>query len=91
MTTRQPRYTKEDHARRGNEIYEHVVRSQIDEIAQSGKIVAIDIETKDFALGDDVLTASQRLLDHHPDAQTWFVRVGHAAVHRFGLHSLGST
>jgi hypothetical protein len=30
-------------------------------------------------------------LARHPDAQTWFVRVGHRGVHRFGLRSLDHT
>jgi hypothetical protein len=32
-----------------------------------------------------VLTASEGLLARYPDAQIWFVRVGHRGVHRFGL------
>jgi hypothetical protein len=39
MIVRQPRYSKEKHARRGNEIYETQVRSQI-ETGNHGKIVA---------------------------------------------------
>jgi hypothetical protein len=31
MTVRQPRYTKEEFARRGNEIYESQVRPQVEE------------------------------------------------------------
>jgi hypothetical protein len=37
MTVRQSRYSKEEYARRGNEIYESQVRSQVE-------IVAIDID-----------------------------------------------
>ena len=44
MTVRQPRYSKEEFARRGQEIYESQVRSQVEKNNQ-GKIVAIDIET----------------------------------------------
>lgn len=90
MAVRQPRYAKEEHARRGNQIYEQRVRPQVEK-GNEGRIVAIDIETGAFELADDVLTASQRLLAHHPDAQTWFVRIGHRGVHRFGPHSLDKT
>ncbi len=41
MTIRQPRYSKEEHARRGNEIYESQVRSQVEE-GNHGIIVAIN-------------------------------------------------
>ncbi len=87
MTVRQPRYTKEEFARRGEEIYERQVRPQVEE-GNAGRIVAIDIETGTFEIADDTLTASDRLLARNPDAQTWFVRVGHRGVHRFGPRSL---
>ena len=87
MTVRQPRYPKEEFARRGNEIYETQVRPQVEE-GNHGKIVAIDIETGAFEIADDLLTASKRLLVRFPDAQTWFVRIGYPAVDHFGARSL---
>ncbi|MGV0023396.1 hypothetical protein [Phormidesmis priestleyi] len=39
MTVRQPRYSKEEFARRGDEIYETQVRPQVEE-GNHGKIVA---------------------------------------------------
>jgi hypothetical protein len=39
MTVRQPRYSKEEFARRGDEIYESQVRQQVEE-GNHGKIVA---------------------------------------------------
>ncbi len=86
MVVRQPRYSKEEFARRGHEIYESQVRSQVEE-GNYGKIVAIDIETGAFELAKDSLTASDQLLAQYPDAQIWFVRIGHRAVHRVGLTS----
>lgn len=47
MTVRQPRYSKEEFARRGDAIYESQVRPQV-EAGNRGKIVAIDIETGAF-------------------------------------------
>jgi hypothetical protein len=41
MTVGQPHYSKEEFARRGDEIYETQVRSQVEE-GNYGKIVAID-------------------------------------------------
>ncbi|TRT58466.1 MAG: hypothetical protein EWV85_05825 [Microcystis aeruginosa Ma_QC_C_20070703_M131] len=54
MTVRQPRYSKEEFARRGNEIYESQVRSQVEE-GNQGRIVAINIETGAFELADDTI------------------------------------
>ncbi|MGG6265039.1 hypothetical protein ACQ4M3_41070 [Leptolyngbya sp. AN03gr2] len=85
MTTRQRRYSKEELARRGKELYESQIRQQV-EPNNFGKIVAIDIETGAFEVDEDTLVASDRLLERYPDAQTWFIRIGHRGVHRFGWH-----
>lgn len=87
MTVRQPRYSKEEFAKRGNEIYETRIRPQIEK-DNHGKIVAIDIETGAFEVAKDVVTASQQLLAKYPDAQTWFIRIGHQSVYHFGARSL---
>jgi hypothetical protein len=86
MTVRQPRYSKEEFARRGHEVYESQVRSQIEE-GNHGKIVAIDIETGAFEVADDSLTAAKQLLIRFPDAQIFGIWIGHLAVHRFGFRS----
>ena len=78
---RQPRYSKEEFARRGNEIYESQVRSQV-EAGNHGKIVAIDLDTGAFEVAKDSLTAAKQLLKRYPDAQIFGVRIGYRAVHR---------
>ena len=83
---RQPRHGKEEFARLGQEIYEQRVRPQVEE-GNSGRIVAIDIETGEFEVGDDPLAASDQLFARCPDAQPWLIRIGHRALHRLG-HSL---
>ncbi|WP_404788655.1 hypothetical protein [Altericista sp. CCNU0014] len=90
MAVRQPRYSKEEFARRGNEIYDAQVRSQV-EADNHGRIVAIDIETGAFEVADDLLAASKHLLARLPNAQTWFVRIGYPAVDHFGARSLRTT
>jgi hypothetical protein len=87
MAKRQPRYSKEEHARRGSERYEQDVRSRV-EAENSGKIVAIDVDTGLFEVAEDTLTAATRLLARLPDAQVWCVRIGHRAVHRFGPRTM---
>jgi hypothetical protein len=84
MIVGQSRYSKEEFAQRGDEIYEAQIQSQIDEESNCGKIVAIDIDTGAFEVAKDSLTASDRLLEKYPDAQIRFVRIGHRAVHRIG-------
>ena len=87
MAVRQPRLSKEEHARRGTEIYDQQVRPKI-EVGNHGKIVAIDVDTGDFEVADQTLLASERLLARRPGAQIWCVRIGHRGVHRFGLRSI---
>ncbi len=90
MTKRQPRYNPEEHTRHGDDIYERSVRPQV-EAGNRGKIVAIDIDSGAFEVADDVLTASDHLQARSPNAQTWFVRIGHRAVHRFGPRTVPET
>ena len=87
MTVRQRRYSKEELARRGQELYESGIRQKV-EAGNEGKIVAIDIETGDFEVDETVMGATDRLFERHPDAQPWGVRIGHRAVYHFGSRSL---
>jgi hypothetical protein len=87
MTVQPLRHSKEEFAQRGNEIYKTQIRSQVEE-GNHGKIVAIDIDTGAFELADNTITASDQLLERYPDAQIWRVRIGHKAVHRFGVGRL---
>ena len=87
MAVRQPRYSKEEFAQRGDALYESQIRSQVEE-GNHGKIVAIDIETGDFEVADSPILAVDRLYEREPDAQPWVIRIGHRAVFRFGSRSL---
>jgi hypothetical protein len=64
-------------------MYETRVRPQV-EAGNKGKIVAIDVDTGQYEVAQDTLTASWRLLARIPDAQIWCVRIGYRAVHRYG-------
>jgi hypothetical protein len=87
MTVRQPRYSQQESARRSTDIYERQIRAHVEE-GNKGKIVAIDIETGDYSLGENILSASQPLFERNDDAQLWSVRVGHREVHHIGGRSL---
>ena len=83
MAGPQPLYSKEEFARRGDEIYEHDIRPHV-EAAHEGKFVLIDIETGAYEIDVDELAASDRLLARNPNAQIWVTRVGSRYVRRFG-------
>ena len=83
MVVRQPRYSKEEFARCGEEIYESQVRSRVEE-GNYAKIVAIDFETGAFKFDASEILTCDRLEAHHPDAEIWIVRMGSGYVCRFG-------
>ncbi|MFZ9737229.1 MAG: hypothetical protein ACO3EZ_04380 [Prochlorotrichaceae cyanobacterium] len=83
MVVRQPRYSKEEFAQRGDRWYETEIRQKV-EAGNHGKIVAIDLETGDFEVDAREIAACNRLEARHPDAQIWIVRVGSRHVRRFG-------
>jgi hypothetical protein len=83
MTLRQPHYSLDEFARRGQEIYDRVVRPAL-RPEDHGKFVAIDIESEDYGMDRDDRTAGDHLLSRCPDAQTWLARVGEPAAYRFG-------
>jgi hypothetical protein len=83
MPVRQPRYSKEEFAQRGDALYESQIRSQV-EAGNHGKIVAIDLETGAFEVDASEIAACDRLEARCPDAQIWIVRIGSRHVRRFG-------
>jgi hypothetical protein len=83
MTPIQPRYSKDECARRGDAIYDREVGPHL-RAADEGKFVLIDIETGDYAIDGDELAASDRLLARRPGAQVWFRHVGTSYAHRLG-------
>jgi hypothetical protein len=87
MAVRQRRYSKEELAQRGQELYESGIRQQV-EVGNEGKIVAIDIETGEFEVDETVVLATNRLFERLPDAQPWIIRIGYRAVYHFGARSL---
>jgi hypothetical protein len=86
----QRRYSKEEFARRGNEVYDRAVRPQV-KVEDEGKFVAVDIETGAYEMDADELTACDRLNARVPKAQIWLVRIGSPYVHRFGGLKLRGT
>jgi hypothetical protein len=80
-----PRYSKEEFARRGEEIFERAIRPQLAG-GNAEDFVLIDIESGAYEIDADELAASDRLLARYPDAQVWMRRVGSPYAHRFGFH-----
>lgn len=78
-----PRYSREEVARRGDEIYDHEILPLLS-AEDEGKLALIDVETGDYEVDLDEIAASDRLLARHPDAQVWMRQVGSRYARRFG-------
>lgn len=65
-------------------IYETKLLPQLLPTAK-GKILVLDLQSGDYALGDDLLEADARLRARHPDACYHAFRIGYPAVGRMGL------
>lgn len=90
MTT-PTRRSREETARLGEEIYERGIRSQV-EADHFGEVVAIDVDSGDYAIGDMVVTAAKRLRERRPGAaDVWSVRVGYRTLRHFGGGSMRRT
>jgi hypothetical protein len=87
ITQRQPRYSKEEFAQRGGQIYDLHIRPKV-ETMHKGKFVALDIDSGAWEMDADALTACDRLIACKPDSQTWLVHVGYPYLHRIGGHRL---
>ena len=83
MLSIRPRYSKEEFARRGDEIYGREIHPPL-ERAHEGHFVAIDIETGLYEIDVDEIAASDRLCLRQPDAQVWVRQIGSRYARRFG-------
>jgi hypothetical protein len=87
METEMPRpnsiYTAEQVARRGQEIYDSRLR-EILEPHLKGRIVSIDIETGEYAVGKTGLAAGTQLLAAKPHAELFCIRIGYPTLRKFG-------
>jgi hypothetical protein len=78
----QAKYSKDEIARRGDEIYEKSIRSHV-EREFDGKILALDVDSGDYEIDDTTLPAVDRLRLRHPNPEVYVLRIGHNAVYSF--------
>lgn len=81
---RRPRRHRKETARLGKEIYKRDVRQKV-EPEHIGRIVAIDVDSGCWALGDSMTEAVELLRDQRPEAVDVFCeRAGYVAVGSIG-------
>jgi hypothetical protein len=81
-----PRYNADEIVRRGKELYERDIRSKV-EAGNKGKILVIDIETGEYEIDDNPVTAAERVRAQHPDAALFAMRIGYPTMGRLGARS----
>ena len=79
----QRRYSTEEVATRGREIYEDWLKSQM-EPQLIGKFLVIDIETGEYEIDEDDLVASLRAYHKKPNGSRYGMRIGYATVGTIG-------
>ncbi len=77
------KYSKEEFAKRGDEIYERTVLPRLKK-SDEGKFVVIDIDTADYEIDENELAAYDRLVARRPLAQIWVTQVGSRYARRLG-------
>lgn len=80
-------YTPDEVGRRGETLYEGKIRPLV-ESGNRDRYLIIDVETEEFAIGDDPDALADILHAKRPDAALYSVRIGHEAMGYIGSASL---
>ena len=78
-----PTRPKAEIARLGKEIYERDIRRQV-EADHYGEVVAIDVDSGDYAIANTGLAAADALRERRSAPDVWAVRVGYPTLRTFG-------
>lgn len=83
-------YSTEEVGRRGREIYEQKLKSQM-EPQNIGKFLVIDIETGEYEIDDDHMAASMRAYHKKPNGVRYGMLIGSAVTGTIGNALAGAT
>ncbi len=77
-------FSQEEVALRGKALYAQSIRSQVENEANIGKMVIIDIETGDYEIDDIGIVSAQRLHAKRPNARLYGIRIGYNVAEALG-------
>jgi hypothetical protein len=77
------RYSKEEVAKRAREIYVREIRDKV-EAGNRGKYLVIDIETGEYVLDEDEVTAMKRAASRYSPDTLYGMRIGFPTMGRIG-------
>ncbi|MEX2139536.1 MAG: hypothetical protein WD894_09765 [Pirellulales bacterium] len=78
-------YPPEEVESRGEEIYEHQLRENV-EPGNRGKFLVIDILTGEYEIDDDDIQATKRALAKRPSVVLYGLRIGYPTAYTLGGH-----
>lgn len=76
--------SREEVARRAKHLYESRIRQEVEIEENIGKMVIIDIETGEYEVDETGLKASHILMEKHPNARLFGIRIGYNVAVSFG-------
>jgi hypothetical protein len=66
------------------ELYDNSIEQEVVSAENIGKMVIIDIQTGDYEVDEDGLSASERLNERHPDGALFGIRIGYNVAASLG-------
>ncbi len=78
-----PKLSGEEITQHGKALYERL-RTQVETENNLGKLIAVNVETGDYEIGDDLIALSHHLQAKQSDAPIWAGRIGFNAVYAIG-------
>ena len=74
---------KDELTERGKSIYK-LLKPKLEKKFK-GKVIAIEVDSGDYVIGDDELDAAMKAQKKFPDKIFTFIRIGYPAVHKFRI------
>lgn len=76
--------SREEVARRAQDLYDRTIRAQVEEPVNIGKMVIIDIGTGDFGVDDLGFDSANVLRQKNPNARLFGIRIGYDVAASLG-------
>ena len=76
----QNRYSREEIAQRGNDIYQRDIRATVMP-QHKGKFLVLDIESGDYEMDDNDMSAEETLRARRPDGVLFGLRIGYTSAY----------
>ena len=76
--------SREEVARRAQDLYKQTIQAQVEEPANIGKMVIIDTETGDFGVDELGFDSANALRRKNPNARLYGIRIGYDVAASLG-------